>query len=442
MARVKRPEKSCAVNPLKMSQPVGAAMAFLGVRGAAPLLLGSRGCATVGLVFLVRHFQEPISFETVAMDEVSAVLGGTDELEKALLALHDCHAPDLVGLISTGLSETRGDDVVGALRLIRGKHEHSRPDFAAMETVCVSAPDFTGAYQDGWGAATLAMAESLVQPKGEKDGKRINVLAGQHLTPGDVEEIKDTLECFGLKHTVLPDISGPLGGLDSGLERPAGPGTSLEDIRAMGTSAFTIAVGEHMRPAAQSLERLARVPFRVFESLTGLGPCDEFTTLLAQLSGVDVPARFRRQRARLLDAMLCAQGCFAGRRAAVALDPDQLFAHCALLTGMGAGVCQAVASAASPILEKIPVSEVLIGDLEDLETGAVGADLIIAPSSARGVAARLGVPLLRAGLPVSDRLGAGHKVSVGYRGTRELIFEMANFFLRDQDEPGHGLIPA
>ena len=417
MARVKRPEKSCAVNPLKMSQPVGAAMAFLGVRGAAPLLLGSRGCATVGLVFLVRHFQEPISFETVAMDEVSAVLGGTDELEKALLALHDCHAPDLVGLISTGLSETRGDDVVGALRLIRGKHEHSRPDFAAMETVCVSAPDFTGAYQDGWGAATLAMVESLVQPKGEKDGKRINVLAGQHLTPGDVEEIKDTLECFGLKHTVLPDISGPLGGLDSGLERPAGPGTSLEDIRAMGASAFTIAVGEHMRPAAQGLERLAGVPFRVFESLTGLGPCDEFTTLLAQLSGLDVPARFRRQRARLLDAMLCAQGCFAGRRAAVA-------------------------SAASPILEKIPVSEVLIGDLEDLETGVVGADLIIAPSSARGVAARLGVPLLRAGLPVSDRLGAGHKVSVGYRGTRELIFEMANFFLRDQDEPGHGLIPA
>jgi nitrogenase molybdenum-iron protein NifN len=185
----------------------------------------------------------------------------------------------------------------------------------------------------------------------------------------------------------------------------------------MGASAFTIAVGEHMRPAAQGLERLAGVPFRVFESLTGLGPCDEFTTLLAQLSGLDVPARFRRQRARLLDAMLCAQGCFAGRRAAVA-------------------------SAASPILEKIPVSEVLIGDLEDLETGVVGADLIIAPSSARGVAARLGVPLLRAGLPVSDRLGAGHKVSVGYRGTRELIFEMANFFLRDQDEPGHGLIPA
>ncbi len=35
---------------------------------------------------------------------------------------------------------------------------------------------------------------------------------------------------------------------------------------------------------------------------------------------------------------------------------------------------------------------------------------------------------LRTGLPVFDRLGAHHKTWVGYRGTMNLVFEVANLF--------------
>jgi nitrogenase molybdenum-iron protein NifN len=38
-------------------------------------------------------------------------------------------------------------------------------------------------------------------------------------------------------------------------------------------------------------------------------------------------------------------------------------------------------------------------------------------------------------MPVFDRLGAGHQVSVGYRGTRDLIFEVGNLFLASVHEP-------
>ena len=48
---------------------------------------------------------------------------------------------------------------------------------------------------------------------------------------------------------------------------------------------------------------------------------------------------------------------------------------------------------------------------------------------------RLGVPLFRYGLPTFDRLGAAHRLSVGYRGTRDLIFEIGNMFMAEVHEP-------
>jgi nitrogenase molybdenum-iron protein NifN len=81
------------------------------------------------------------------------------------------------------------------------------------------------------------------------------------------------------------------------------------------------------------------------------------------------------------------------------------------------------------------VDEVVLGDLEDLEIRAAGADLIVTHSHGRQAAERLGIPLFRIGLPVFDRLGAGQRVSVGYRGTRDLIFEVGNLFLANIHEP-------
>ena len=80
MARVTISEKYCTVNPLKMSPSIGAALAFLGVDNSMPLLHGSQGCTSFGLVLFVRHFREAIPMQTTAMSEVATVLGGLDNL--------------------------------------------------------------------------------------------------------------------------------------------------------------------------------------------------------------------------------------------------------------------------------------------------------------------------------------------------------------------------
>jgi nitrogenase molybdenum-iron protein NifN len=87
------------------------------------------------------------------------------------------------------------------------------------------------------------------------------------------------------------------------------------------------------------------------------------------------------------------------------------------------------------VLENIPVNEVLLGDLEDLEARSAGADLIVTHSHGRQAAERLQIPFYRIGIPVFDRLGAGQQVSVGYRGTRGLIFVVGNLLMANAHEP-------
>ncbi len=77
----------------------------------------------------------------------------------------------------------------------------------------------------------------------------------------------------------------------------------------------------------------------------------------------------------------------------------------------------------------------MIGDLEDLESAAENCDLLITHSHGRQAAERLGIPFLRMGLPIFDRLGSGHLVTVGYRGTRNLIFTISNIFMANDHEP-------
>jgi len=174
MARVTISDKYCAVNPLKMSPSIGAALAFLGVDNSMPLLHGSQGCTSFGLVLFVRHFREAIPMQTTAMSEVAAVLGGLDNLEQALVNIAGRTKPALIGISTTGISEIKGDDLRGFLKLIRANH----PELAGIALVDVSTPDFHGAFQDGWAAAVTRMVEELVETPQFETGlsRRINVL--------------------------------------------------------------------------------------------------------------------------------------------------------------------------------------------------------------------------------------------------------------------------
>lgn len=432
MAKVTHSAKAAAVNPLKMSQPLGASYAFLGMNRCMPVMHGSQGCTSFGLVLLVRHFREAIPLQTTAMNEATTIMGGLDNIEKAILNIRARAHPDLIAICSTGLTETKGDDVRAFLQLIQQKH----PEVGDTALVYVSTPDYVGAFQDGWANAVCALVDALVQPGQSRIRHQINVLPGCHLSPADIDEVREVIESFGLVPLFLPDLSGSLDGHMSDEFSPTTMGgTSLSDARSMGSSAATLAIGEQMRPAAELLRERTGIPYELFDRLTGLEPNDRLLEWLSGISGMPVPAKWRRQRSQLQDAMLDAHFFFGGKKVAIGAEPDLLWALAQLLAEMGCEIADAVTSTQSPLLERLPATGVHIGDLEDLERGAFGCDLLVTHAHGRQAAERLRIPLFRAGLPIFDRLGATHKLGVGYRGTRELIFEIGNLFLSD---PHHG----
>lgn len=428
-------KKACTVNPLKMSQPIGAALALMGIKDCMPLLHGSQGCTSFGLVLFVRHFRESIPLQTTAMSEVATVLGGLENVEQAVVNIVKRTKPAIIGICSTGVTEIKGDDVDGYITLIRARH----PELAEVVLVYVSTPDFKDAFQDGWGKCVTRLVDTLVTAPPAaalRHARRVNVLAGCHLTPGDIDELRDIFEAFGLEPLFLPDLSGSLDGhIPEDFTPTTLGGIALSDIASMGLSAATIAIGEQMRPAAEALQARTGLPFVLFDRLTGLAPVDAFIHHLSVLSGKPIPAKYRRQRGQLVDAMLDGHFHFGGRRIAIGAEPDLLWSIGCWLTEMGASLSAAVTTTTGPLLDRLPVEEVLIGDLEDLEMRAAGSDLLITHSHGRQAAERLGIPLFRMGLPMFDRLGAAHQVTVGYRGTRDLIFTIGNLLMAQVHDP-------
>jgi nitrogenase molybdenum-iron protein NifN len=438
MAEILKRNKALAVNPLKASQPVGASLAFLGVNKAIPMMHGSQGCTAFGKVYFVRHFREPIPLQTTAMDQVSTVMNADENVIEGLKAIAEKNKPALIGLMTTGLSETQGTDIKRLVRQFYDKH----PEFAHIPVVPVNTPDFTGCLESGYALAVKAIIDTLLPAasSGSNVGnrkKQVNVLAGSFLTPGDIEHIKELIEAFGLRPLVLPDIADSLDGHLS--ETECSPltlgGTPVSEISSMGDSVATLVLGNSMFGAADLLRERTGVPDYRFDSLMGLEPVDSFIAALAGISCKPVPEKIERQRAQLQDAMVDCHFMLGFARVAIAADPDLLFGFAQLVAEMGCEVVSAIAPARANILQSVRATQVGIGDLEDMGNAArrYCAQLVISNSHAAETAHCLQLPLLRAGFPQYDLIGGYQRLWIGYRGTRQTLFDLANLLV----EHGH-----
>ncbi|WP_295442427.1 nitrogenase iron-molybdenum cofactor biosynthesis protein NifN [uncultured Thiodictyon sp.] len=428
--------KALSVSPLKASSTIGAALAFLGIRRSIPMLHGSQGCTAFGKVFFVRHFREPIPLQSTAMEQVSAIMGANENVVEGLRVLCEKNQPDLIGVPTTGLSEAQGADIHMAVREFRAKH----PEYDRIPIVPVATPDFTGCLESGFAQATSAMIDVLVpaaEVAGTQPGRRrrqVTVLVGAALTPGDLEHLKELIELFGLRPVVLPDLSDSLDGhLPPEEFNPLTiGGTLVSELPTLGDSVATLVIGGSMDHTADLLNARTGVPDYRFAHLMGLDAVDALVQTLAAISGNPVPERIERQRAQLQDAMLDSHFMLGLSRFAIAADADLLVAFSQLLAGVGAETVAAATPANAPALAQVRCDRVRIGDLEDLEADARDrvAEVLIGSSHAVHTAARLGIPLLRAGFPQYDRVGGYQRTWIGYQGSRATLFDLANMLLQ------------
>jgi nitrogenase molybdenum-iron protein NifN len=435
MAEILKRNKALSVNPLKASQPMGGSLACLGFDKAIPMLHGSQGCTAFAKVFFVRHFREPIPLQTTAMDQASSVMGADENVIEGLKAIAEKSNPALIAVLTTGLAETQGCDVQRNLREFRDKY----PEYDHVAVVAVNTPDFTGCVETGFAATVYEIIKVLVPDAaiaGTKPGLRqrqVNVLVSPMLTPGDLEALRDLIEQFNLRPVLVPDLSDSLDG--SLTEDDFSPvtigGTPVSELATLGEARATLVIGASLHKAGELLQDKTGVPSHFFEHLYGLQANDALIMALAEISQMPVPQKIERQRSQLQDAMLDTHFMLGQLRVAIAADPDQLNAFVHLVKGMGGEVVVAISAANAPVLSGIPVETIKIGDLEDLELLAKQnkAQLLIGNSHAVASAERLGIPVLRAGFPLYDIIGGYQKTWIGYRGSRQALFDLANLVI-------------
>lgn len=428
VGKARRP-RAATIDPLKHSAPLGAALVFLGLAEAMPIMHGSQGCASFAKALLTRHFNEPIPLQTTALTEITAVLGSEEILVATLDAISEKQRPAIIGLMTTGVSEVNGEDVEGQLRQYLARRAEQGKQ--GPQVVFVSTPDFSGGLSEGWSAALNALVSTVAEVAGPRDPDQIAVLAGPSFTAADLEELSDLVAAFGRSPVLLPDLSGSLDGhLAADWNPLTTGGTSLAALRSIGAANTVLAAGATAWDAGESLTVRSRGAATLLRHshLRGLTAVDALVAELLALTGAQVPERIKRDRARLADGLLDAHFVLGGVRIAIAGEPELLVGLSSLLADVGAEIVAAVSPTSAPVLAEAPCAEVAIGDLLDLEerAAATGAQLVIGSSHARAVAERLGLPHLLAGFPAYDRLGSALAGSAGYRGSLRFLTEAAN----------------
>jgi nitrogenase molybdenum-cofactor synthesis protein NifE len=424
-SEIVKPKSAVLVDPLKHSPSIGAAIAFQGIDRALPIIHGAQGCTFLGKVLLTKHFREPISLATSKLFVEDVVMGSEDKLTQTIDGFIEKNNPALIGVLTSGLSEVKGDDIASAVKRVKGPEAW---------VVHVPTPDYEGGLETGYARAVEVMlgiaGNPLIapSPRGETcdEKKRINVIAGSHLTPADFSEITELAESFGLSVIILPDLSA-LDGSRQIFSPLAAGGTTVEEIDAMADASFTIGLGVSMESAAKLLNRKFGIEYRVFDSIAGLADADSLMQTLAKLSGKPMPSRYERQRKVLVDTMRDAHIFFGGKKICIALEPDLAVQTSKWLDEMGAVVELAVIPTLSDAADRIRAQEVQINDLFSI-TGEF--DVLVSNSHAENTAHRLCIPLYEMGFPVYKTFGYTSKVTIGYRGTLAMISEMANLLMK------------
>jgi nitrogenase molybdenum-iron protein NifN len=412
--------KPLQINPIKLSQPMGALLCFLGIKNCMPLMHGAQGCASFSKVFFTRHFSDPIAVQTTAVNDITAVIDGGDySISEAVKNITKKVKPDLVGLFTTGMTETKGDDIKGAAFLLK--------DTQLMSYV--HTPDFEGGLESGFSKSVEAIIEQLIEPKDKINTQKALLIPNVNLTPIEVEKIKEQISLFGFEVYALPDLSESLDG-HLGVKQGAlsSGGISVQDIRELGDSGVVISIGDSVKKAGEKFLQInTKSKHLHFNTISGLLKADEFYKSFMEYKHISKPnPSIVRWRKRLQDALLDTHFAFGGTNVVIALEADQALSIATTIIEAGANIKMIVLPTKSNVLNGITCENILVGDFEDVENALEESDILISNFHGEAIAHKHKKALTLRGFPNYEIVGNQLVNDTLYEGSCYLLFEIAN----------------
>ena len=446
--RPKRPNYLSTTNACKLCKPLGACLAFKGIEGAVPYLHGSQGCATYMRRYIISHYNEPIDIASSSLSEKHAVYGGGPNLKLGLTNVAAKYRPSLIGIATTCLTETIGDDVAMYLRQYA---EDTRGSVGLPDFVHVATPSYSGTHMEGFHTAIRETVRAMAE--GGPRTETVNLLPG-FVSSSDYRLLATIMADFGLDCTLLPDLSETMDGpalLE--YEKIQRGGTPLARIRAMGRSRATIEFGPTLGAAVTGGDVLSEqfdIPCHRIGLPVGIRETDRFFDLLEQLSGRPTPDSYAKERGRLVDAYVDGHKYVFGKKAVVYGEEDLVVGLCSFLVEIGIQpvLCasggtsgrleEAIAAVTADTLTESP--QVFEGmDFFEISEMArqLNVDLVVGNSKGFPLAKELHIPLIRVGFPIHDRIGGQRILHLGYAGAQQLFDTVANAMIekKQNDSP-------
>lgn len=424
-------------NQCQMCMPLGGVIAFKGIENVMVISHGSQGCSTYMRLANVEHFNEPVDIASSSLNEKQTIYGGEANLKKAIDNVLRVYQPKVLGILTTCLSETMGED----LDRIVTSYVQER-NLVGVDIVPVPTPSYSGSHTEGFWAATRGIIAHFARPT-EKHS-RINVIV-PHISPADIREIKRILTQMNIEYTLVPDYSVTLDRPYGGRYQKIPPGGSrTEDIARMPGAPVTIQFGltcpDALSPG-QLLKEQFSVPLVNLPLPVGVEAVDQFITTLQGLGCGPVPDQLTLERGWLLDAMADSHKYNAEGRPVIYGEPELVYAFTRVCTENGAPPVviasvtknSRIAGLLEPVLAEVDDKPVLLEekDFAAIEEAAACARVNIAVGHSGGkfLTERQSIPVVRVGFPVHDRTGGQRILSVGYAGTLAFLDRFTNTLL-------------
>lgn len=441
--RAKRPNYLSTTNACKLCTPLGACLAFKGIEGAVPYLHGSQGCATYMRRYIISHYNEPIDIASSSLSEKHAVYGGGPNLKLGLTNVAAKYRPQLIGIATTCLTETIGDDV----RMYLHQYAEDTKGSVGLPTlVHVATPSYAGTHMEGFHAAIRSVVAQLSEG-GPRTGT-VNLLPG-FVSSADYRLLHEIMADFGLDGSMLPDLSETMDGPALvEYEKIQGGGTPLAAIRAMGRSRATIEFGPTLAATGGTvLAEKFGVPHHRLGMPVGIRETDAFFHLLEELSGRPTPEKYAKERGRLVDAYVDGHKYVFGKRALVYGEEDLVVGLCSFLAEIGIRPVLCASGGTSGKLEQaiaavtadtLPEQPQVFEGMDFFEISEMAQqlepDLVVGHSKGYPLARKLHVPLIRVGFPIHDRVGGQRLLHLGYAGALQLFDTVTNAMIQKKQD--------
>ncbi|MBN1604900.1 MAG: hypothetical protein JW915_25055 [Chitinispirillaceae bacterium] len=424
------------VNPCRLCTPLGASIAFRGISKCMPLIHGSQGCATYIRRFLISHFREPVDIASSSFSEETAIFGGESNLMDAVNNVILKYNPEVIGIATSCLTETIGDDLKQMIFRLKNK--------VPVALIPVSTPSFKGNHVIGFHDTITAVVKYCCVEKSTSSKVYIETPI---LSATDLRYIKTLCGQFAIDPVLLADYSETL---DGGVWEEYTPipdgGTPVSVIKeAASPDAVYIDMGNTRgKNAGTYLRETFGTTYCKLDTPVGIEATDLFLKMLSYVSGKKIPESIKKERNRCIDTYIDAHKYVSGIRAVLFGDEDMVPSMAAFCCEIGIEpvLCASEGKISDEIEKKIAsekrenIKVVEDADFDSIEQNVkdLKPDIMIGTGKGNHISIKYDIPLVRVGFPIHDRFGASRILHCGYDGAMGLMDSIVNVLLSRKQE--------